>query len=605
MAELRRHFTGVAATFEPDDSFTPAARTDHPLRRYLGRVLAHAGLLPRILLVSLFIQIAALALPVLTGAMVDRVLPRGDGELLWMLGLGMAVLVVFQFTSAFLRAHLLLHLATRMDIQMTVGFTEHLASLPYEFFQVRSAGDLLMRMSSNATMREIITSASLSAVIDGTLVTLYLVLLCIASPIMAAVAVVLALVHLTLFLASRRRQRELMAESLETRARCSNYEVEMLTSMETLKSMGAEQQAVDRWANLFIDTQNVALARGRLNALFGALGGTLGMAGPLVLMLAGGALVLRGNLSLGTMLAVNALAAGFLTPLGSLFTTAVQLQLLGSYVERINDVLQTAPERTPGPCTTVGRLRGRIEVEAASFRFGPDTPLVVDQVSAVVEPEQHVAIVGRTGAGKSTLARLLVGLYEPTSGRILFDGLDLRQLERRVVRRQMGIVTQDPQLFGGTIRDNIALGDPELPLAAVVRAARLAGLHDEIMAMPMGYDTLLADRGLSLSGGQRQRIALARALVRQPAVLLLDEATSAVDTLTERQIQDAVAALRCTRVTIAHRLSTIKRADLILVLDGGAVVARGTYAALARQPGLFAELVSAQETAADEAAVAG
>ena len=596
LAQFRRHFTGVAATFEPGGEFAPVAREGRTLWHYFARLLAYPGLLLRILFASLLIQIASLALPMLTGAMVDRVLPRGDYGLLLTLALGMAVLVAFQFSSSFLRSHLLLHLTTRLDLQMTLGFVEHLVSLPFRFFQLRSAGDLLTRMNSNTSMREIITSTTLSALLDGVLVTLYLVLLIVASPALAGIAVLLALLNAALFLITRRKQRDLMAESLETLARSSAQQVELLTGIETLKAMGAERHAVQRWANAFVDNLNVTLARGRLNAIFGGLTGALGMASPLVLLLCGGALVLKGSMTLGAMLALSALAAGFLGPINSLVNAAVQLQLLGSYLDRINDVMQSAPEQATPAAPGRTRLRGRIDLEGVSFQFATTAPPVVREVSVAVAPGQHVALVGRTGAGKSTLARLLLGLYEPMSGRVLFDGTDLARLDRRAVRQQMGIVTQDAQLFAGSIRDNIALVDPDLPLESVVRAARLAGLHDEILAMPMGYDTILADRGLSLSGGQRQRLALARALVHEPAILLLDEATSQVDTITERQIHEALTGLRCTRVTIAHRLSTIRNADVILMLKDGVVVEQGTFAALLARGGQFAELVAAQVT---------
>jgi len=257
-------------------------------------------------------------------------------------------------------------------------------------------------------------------------------------------------------------------------------------------------------------------------------------------------------------------------------------------------VMETPREQEPGSGRPAGRLLGGVQLENVSFRYNPASPEVVRHVSVEIRPGSFVAVVGRSGAGKSTLANLLVGLYQPSEGRILFDDADLAELDLQSVRSQMGVVPQHPYLFGTSIRANISLADPTLPLRAVVEAAKLAHIHDEIMAMPLGYDTLLADGGASLSGGQRQRLALARALVHRPAVLLLDEATSALDALTESAIQEELARLRCTRVVVAHRLSTIQSADLILVMDDGRIAERGRHDELVARGGTYAELISRQ-----------
>ncbi len=452
----------------------------------------------------------------------------------------------------------------------------------------------MMRMGSNTTIREILTSGVLSGVIDGALVFAYLGILAVMSGGMALVVIGLAVLHILVFLVLRKRQAELMAVGLVTQARAQGYQFELLNGVETLKAMGSEQRAVEKWTDLFVDTLNVSLDRGRLDALATSLTGTLRLASPLVILAFGAQQVMSGHLTLGTMLGLSALAGGFLGPLGNLVSTAMQLQLLGSYVARIDDVLETPPEQDRAKVRLAPALAGRLAVERVSFRYAPTAPLVVKDVSVDVAPGAFVAIVGKSGSGKSTMASLMAGLYRPDEGRILFDGLDAAELEARSVRRQLGIVVQRPYLFGGSLRSNIALADPSAPLDAVVEAAKRACLHDEIVAMPMGYETILVDGGASLSGGQRQRVALARALVRKPVVLLLDEATSALDAITEVAVQRELAALGCTRIVIAHRLSTIAGADLILVMDGGAIVERGTHAELLARRGAYAHLLAAQ-----------
>ena len=593
-AEFDRACTGVALLLEPSDSFTPEQRQRPLIRRYFAQMLGYPALWSRALLMSVLVQLLALGLPLLTTLLVDRIIPRRDFDLLWVLLAGLAMMVVFHFVSALVRANVLVQLRTLLDARLTVGFLDHLVDLPYAFFQRRSAGDLLMRLASNATVREILTSGALSAVLDGSLVSLYLVLIFWASPVMGAVVLGLALTQLSLYWATRRIQHELMSESLAVQAKTSSYEVELLAGIETLKSMGAEYRAVDRWSNLFVDSLNVSLRRGRLDALVSSLLGAFAIAAPLSILATGTLLVLRGSIGLGAMLGLSALGAGVLGPISALVNVTLKFQVLGSYLERIDDVLQTEPEQDPRTAARAPRLRGRIDAEQLEFGYGSAAAPAVHGVSVTIEPGQFVAVVGTSGAGKSTLAKLLVGLYRPQRGRIRYDGLDLAGLELRSVREQLGIVTQGCDLFAGSIRDNIALGRPNLSLDAIVEAARRAAIHDEIIAMPMGYETVLADGGGSLSGGQRQRLALARALASEPAIVLLDEATSSLDSVTEAAIQRELSRLRCTRIVIAHRLSTVVDADLILVMDRGRVVESGTHRELLTRGDVYRRLYERQ-----------
>jgi ABC-type bacteriocin/lantibiotic exporter with double-glycine peptidase domain len=358
--------------------------------------------------------------------------------------------------------------------------------------------------------------------------------------------------------------------------------------------MGAERRSAEHWSQLFVDVLNASLVRGRLDATVDSVMAALRFASPLVVMAVGALQVLDGHMSLGTMLGLSALASGFLVPLSTLVTTAMQLQTMSSYVERIDDVLAAEPEQARDRGLPPRRLEGAISLHKVSFRYSALAPLVVREVSVDIPRGTFVAVVGRSGAGKSTMLGLLAGLYVPTGGRIAFDGYNLGDIDLRDLRRQLGIVTQNPQLFGDTIRANIALGDPTATMDKIVQAAKRARVHDDISAMPLGYETPLLDRGASLSGGQRQRIALARALLGDPAILILDEATSALDGITERAVQDELARLRCTRVVIAHRLSTVVNADLILVMDDGQLVEQGTHQRLMAEGGAYARLIEAQ-----------
>lgn len=592
LEDFGKAFTGVALILEPSETFQPG----NSRRRGgdLGEVLRESGQWTRILTMSFFLQALTLTLPLLTGAVVDRVVPRGDRHMLLVLSIGLLFVVLFQLLASIIRAHLLLQMRTLVDARMTLDFIEHLIALPYAFFQRRTRGDILMRLNSNVLIRQTLTSGALSGMLDGALMLGYLVLVFVASASFGLLVIAFSLLQVGVMLATGRRRKEVNAATIVKQTAAQDYQVEMLAGMETLKAMGAETRAQEHWTNLFVDVLNATLVEGRLTAAVDSVSSTLRLAAPLAILAFGALAVVNGEMSLGTMLAVNTFAVGVFTPLSNLVSTGVQLQLIGTYLDRIADVRGTPVEQDLSKVRPAPVLKGGITLEHVSFRYGPLDPLVVNDVSVKVDPGQFVAIVGRSGSGKSTLASLLLGLHAPTAGRILYDEIPLSDLDLRSVRHQLGIVTQRAYLFSNSIRANIALSEPSLPMKEIIAAAKLAHIHEEISQLPMNYDTLLTDSGGSVSGGQRQRIALARALVRKPAILLLDEATSALDAITERAVQVELERLRCTRIVIAHRLSTVLRADRILVMDTGKLVEQGTHQELLEAGGIYAELVHSQ-----------
>lgn len=599
-AEFEAHFTGVVLTFEPGPHFEERPMTDDTAwHHYLTHVFSTPGLfgmLGQILLVSLFLQLVGLAFPVLTKVLVDDIVPFRLNNVMSFLALGMVVMVLAQAITGYLRAALLIYLRSRIDTRLMMNFFDHILSLPYSYFQQRSSGDLLMRLNSNVTIRELLTNQTVSTILDGGLILVYLIIIFSQSPFFGVLVSLIGLLQAAVLLKTNKQIRDLAQQDLQTQSESQSYLVEALAGIATIKAAGAESHVFEQWTNLFYKHMEVSLKQSHFGAVVSTLMGSLRTFAPLLLLWIGAMSVLNGQMTLGTMLALNALATSFLAPLSSLVVTGQQLQVAGAHLERILDVARERPEQEITAVRPAPPLTGQIELKNVSFRYNANAPYVLRNISLRIKPGQKIAIVGETGSGKSTLARLILALYEPTSGEITYDGLAAETLDYRSLRRQFGVVLQESFLFNNSVRRNIALNNPGLALSEVVQAANLAAIHDEIEAMPMGYETLVSEGGQGLSGGQRQRLSLARALAHHCSVLVLDEATSHLDTITEAEIYENLKSLNHTQIVIAHRLSTIRDADQIVVLHKGEIVERGSHQALLESDGYYAQLVHSQLT---------
>jgi ABC-type bacteriocin/lantibiotic exporter with double-glycine peptidase domain len=588
-------FTGVILTFTPGLEFQPGQWTEHRSwpGYFVGILFDHPGLLLQILGASLLVQILGLASPLFTQVLIDQVLPSRNLDILILLGIGVSVLTVAHALISFVRSVLLLSLQARLDTRLMTGFLDHLLGLPFAFFQHRSSGDLLMRLRSNTHLRETLTGEIFSLALDSVLVVTYLGVLLWRQPLLAALALVFAGLQVAVLLGSAAYQRRLAAATLAAEAEEHGYLVEMLKGVATLKATGSEERAFAAWQNLFYRSLNTATHKNFSAAVLDNVRWLIRALAPLILLWLGMRQVIAGTFSLGEMLALNHLALLFLSPISSLVHSSQRLQLAGAHLDRIADVLEAAPE-PPGQIS-LAHLCGSIELKRVSFRYHADGPYVLQDISLAIRAGQKIAIVGRSGSGKSTLAHLLLRLYEPSAGEILYDGIDMRRLDVQLLRRAFGVVLQEPFLFSGSIRQNIAFHVPDLSMEQIRTVAQMAAIHEEIEAMPMGYETRVAEDGSTLSGGQRQRLALARALAASPTILLLDEATSHLDPLTELQIEANLNRLSYTRIVIAHRLSTVHNADLIVVLDQGRIVESGTHRQLLMRAGHYTALVHGQE----------
>ena len=593
LAEVGGKLTGVALEIRTGAGFVKQKLVGSRTRSYLKEVFTERPLLVKVIVISLVLRVLALSLPLLTGLVIDWVVPRSDHSMLFVIVGTIAGLVVLDTVCNLIRAHLLLHLRTVLDARMTLEFLDHMVSLPVGFFQRRSAGDLMLRVGSNSTVRELVTSQSLSAIIDGVFVLLYGVVILYVDSTLGLVAFGLAGLQAAIFVLARPRNQRLLAEDLDRQAKAQSYLVQVLGGMETLKTAGAERGAVERWSSLYTDCLNISIERGKLGASMMALRDAVTQIAPMLILAVGARSVMAGTMTLGTMLAMTSLAMSLFGPLSALVESLLSLQLVKGYTERIDDVLRSSPEQDASKVKSPPALSGTLQLRNVSFRYSQDRPLVVDNIDLTIPQGAKVAIVGPSGSGKSTLLGLLSGTINPTQGQVQYDGRNLAEMDFSAVRRQLGVVPQHPYVFGSSIRENISLTAPDASLERVAQAARIAAFHDDVAQMPLGYDTVISDGGASLSGGQRQRIAIARAVLRQPRVLLFDEATSALDTGTEAQIVGNLRRLGCTQVTVAHRLSTVQNADMIVVMDKGRVVEAGNHAQLMQRRGAYAALVAA------------
>jgi ABC-type bacteriocin/lantibiotic exporter with double-glycine peptidase domain len=602
--EFTAAYSGTLLELTAGPNVARRRRTWQPLWvDYLASMFHDAsaqGALLQIIAASVVLQATGLAMPLFTKLIVDDVAPPGSAITLGIIGLGMATVLAARTITGLVRAVVMIRLQTRLDARLTEGFFAHLLRLPLRFFQGRTSGDLLLRLSSNSMIRESLTTQLVSVLLDGPFALVYIAVLLTIAPTFALIVVGLALFQAVLVLASLRPLVDVNQRSLGARTDEQSCLVELMKGVVHLKASGAEERAFERWIELFRRQLSVSLERSALMAKVDVALGLVRSASPLVLLWYGATLVLSRELPLGTMLALCALAASFLTPFMALVQSTQQLQMLDAYIERLVDVLRTEPEHRPAP--PVARLHRpgapAIEARGVSFRFSSTAPLVVDDVSFAVETGEQLGIVGATGSGKSTILMLLLGLYQPTSGVVLFDGVPLPELDPVLVRRRCGIVLQDIALFAGTLRSNIVLNAPDAHPESIAAALRVSGLDDDIARMPLRLDTRLSEGGTNMSGGQRQRMAIARALLAQPEILLLDEATSHLDVAAEQRVISNLEQMACTRIAIAHRLTAVRRSDQILVMQRGQVAERGTHAELMALNRVYATLAAQQDATA-------
>lgn len=571
LAEASKHFTGIALELSPTTEFREAdERRRLRLRDLTGPVVGLKRSLAQVLVLALALQAIAIVSPFHMQWVVDGAVVSGDRDLLTVLGLGFLLLTVIQVTLTALRSWIVLYLSTTLNLQWVANVFSHLLRLPVSYFEKRHLGDVVSRFGAVTTIQRTLTSSFVEAILDGVMAAATLAMMTIYSAALAMVAVgAVACYGLLrwLFYQPLRRATE---EQIVHSAKQQSHFLETIRGVQSIKLFGRQEERRSRWLNLVVDTTNQDLATQKLGLGFRSANALVFGVERIAIVWLGALLVLDSAFSVGMLFAFMSYKEQFSARVAGLIDKMIDLRMLGLQGERLADIVLTPPEED-APSIAADNIEAALEASAVSFRYSDTEPLVLLNCSFTVAPGESVAIVGPSGCGKTTLLKLMLGLLAPTDGKILAGGIDIQKLGIGRYRKLVGTVMQDDQLFAGSIADNISFFDPSPDQGAIEHYARLAAVHDDIAAMPMGYNTLIGDMGAALSGGQKQRILLARALYKQPRILFLDEATSALDVQKERAVNEAVRSLNLTRIVIAHRPETIASADRVIVLQGGKV----------------------------------
>ncbi|UTW58823.1 peptidase domain-containing ABC transporter [Kordiimonas sp. SCSIO 12603] len=571
--EFSDHFTGVALELTPSETFEKREeKTTLRLTDLWGRMFGLKRNLVQVFILSVVLQLFVLASPFYLQIAVDEVLTKFDTDLLFVIALGFAGFTLINVLTQTLRGYVLLYFGSMMSYQMVGNLFRHLLKLPIDFFEKRHIGDIVSRFGSMEPIKVMLTEGLIASLIDGMMALTTLVLMFIYSPILAAIALTAWALYLVLRMMFYRPFRQAQEDAIIARAKEQTTFMETVRGMTSLKLFGGESERTGMWQNRYAEVINTNAKSSKLGIWFqSANSGIFGIE-HIILIYVAVQMVLSADFSVGMIFAFMAYKRNFTDKATALVEKAIEYRMLSLHLERIADIAHAEQEEQPLDIPqTIEQppLTGEIILQNIRYRYADNTPDVLKNVDLHIKAGESVAIAGPSGCGKTTLLKIMTGLFKPNEGQVLLGDTSLSDYGLTKYRKHIGVVMQEDDLFAGSISENIAFFDPETDMERVIAAAKAAQIHNEIMAMPMNYESLVGDMGSALSGGQKQRIMLARALYRQPKILFMDEGTAHLDVETERMVNQSIANLGITRIIIAHRPETIKSAERVMEMRDG------------------------------------
>lgn len=579
------------------------AKSQGMLSKFIQLLLPQKSLFAYSIIASVILTILGIASAFFNKILMDEILPYNLKNQLNIFVIGFLFLAITQTGLGAIRQHMLLYLSQKIDIPLLLGYFKHVYKLPMKFFASRKVGDILTRFSDAFTIKNILTSVSLSLIMDIVLATVSASILYVMNQKLFIVILVLTIVSAALIYIFKAPYKKINLEQMEAGARLNSHIIESLKGIETIKVHAAEEKSIEKLENEYIRNLRIAFKEGVLSNIQGSISGVVSSVGNLVIMYIGARMIMNGDITLGSLMAFSTLSGYFMDPIGRLIGLQLSIQEASISLKRISEIYEVEKEQeeTETEKIKIEKLDGDIELNNITFRYGSRSP-VLNNISIKIPKGKKVALVGESGSGKTTISKLLLKYYTPEEGKININGYNIEELDLYNLRKNIAYVPQNVELFSGSIRENITLGKSNASYEEIKSACENAGCKEFIEKLPGKYDTFLEEAGGGLSGGEKQRIAMARALIKKPSFLILDEATSNLDFISEAKIFDTLfkKGKNITMLIIAHRLSTIRSCDIIYVMDKGKIVEEGNHESLLKKKGYYYKLYISQVGSLEE-----